>query len=114
MTDKRGQLRTRALSFGLQTDHNLAETVISTFPAQQNWFSIAPWFFQISLVNDSVDFGLVNCYNLQILNLELGFYHTKWINLGELHVKSNKLDKQPICYNKHFLHPLMASQMKRG
>jgi len=59
-------LRTRALSFGLQTDHNLAETVISTFPAQQNWFSIAPWFFQNSLVNGSGHFGLVNCYNLQI------------------------------------------------
>ncbi len=54
-------LSTPGLSFGLQTDHNLAETVIRTFPAQKNWFSIAPWFFHNSLVNDYVHFGLVNC-----------------------------------------------------
>jgi len=62
--DKKGQFkdsRIPGLSFGLQTDHNLAETVIRTFPAQKNWFSIAPWFFHNSLVNDYVHFGLVNC-----------------------------------------------------
>ncbi len=62
--DKKGQFkdsRIPGLSFGLQTYHNLVETVIRTFPAQKNWFSIAPWFFHNSLVNDYVHFGLVNC-----------------------------------------------------
>jgi hypothetical protein len=59
-------LRTPGLSFGLQTDDNLAETVIRTFPAQKDLFSIGPWFFCNLLINDSVHFGLVYCYNLQI------------------------------------------------
>jgi hypothetical protein len=62
--DKKGQFkdsRIPGLSFGLQTHHNLVETVIHTFPAKKNWFSIAPWFFHNSLVNDYVHFGLVNC-----------------------------------------------------
>ncbi len=61
-------LRTPCLSFGLETDQNLAETVIPTFPAQKNQFSIVPWLFHNSLVFDFVHFGLVNCYNLQIQN----------------------------------------------
>jgi hypothetical protein len=51
--DKKGQFkdsRISGLSFGLQTDHNLAETVIRTFPAQQNRFIIAPSFFHNLLV----------------------------------------------------------------
>jgi hypothetical protein len=52
ITDKKGkfkdfQFEDSRLSFGLQTDHNLAETVIHTFSAQNNWFSIG--FFAIHL-----------------------------------------------------------------
>jgi hypothetical protein len=62
--DKKSQFKDSkipGLRFGLQTDHNFLETMIHTFPTQQNWFNIAPWFFHNSLVNDFVHFGLVNC-----------------------------------------------------
>ncbi len=71
MTEKRAQFKDSQFEdsrfeFWVADRSQLAKTVMCTFPAQQNWFSVAPWIFNNSLVNDSVQFGLVNCYNLQI------------------------------------------------